>query len=216
MPAKIEWLGHDSFRVSDEVVVYVDPWRLAEGEAADVILITHEHYDHCSPDDVKKILGPNTVILTNAASVRLLEEAGVETELRVVEAGDEPEVAGVLIKVLPAYNIDKFRSPGVPFHPRESGHHGYVATIGGQRIYHTGDSDLIPEMDGVGCDVLLVPVSGTYVMTAEEAAEASRVINPKEFAVPMHYGEIVGTEADALRFQELFGAERVRILSKTI
>jgi L-ascorbate metabolism protein UlaG (beta-lactamase superfamily) len=214
--AKIEWLGHDSFRVSDGAVVYVDPWKLTHGEPADLILITHEHYDHCSPDDVKKILGPTTVILTNAASVKLLDEAGIEAELHAVKPGDESEVAGVLIEVVPAYNIDKFRSPGVPFHPRELGHNGYVATIGGERIYHTGDSDLIPEMKGVSCDILLVPVSGTYVMTAEEAAEASRVVDPSKFAIPMHYGEIVGTEADALRFKELFGAERVRVLSKTI
>ncbi len=216
MSAKIEWLGHDSFRVRDEVVVYVDPWKLTEGETADLILITHEHYDHCSPDDVKKILGPSTVIVTNAASAKLLKEAGIEADVHVVKAGDESEVAGVTIEVVPAYNLDKFRSPGVPFHPRESGHNGYVITIGGERIYHTGDSDPIPEMEGVTCDILLVPVSGTYVMTAEEAAEASRVIDPRKLAIPMHYGEIVGTEADALRFQELFGAERVRVLSKTV
>jgi len=216
MPTKIDWFGHDSFRLSNEVIVYIDPWKLTNGDAANLILITHEHYDHCSPDDVKKILGPSTVILANAASIKLLEEAGIEAELRTVKAGDKPEVAGVFIEVLPAYNIDKFRSPGVPFHPSESNHNGYVVTISSERIYHTGDSDLIPEMKGVTCDILLIPVSGTYVMTAEEAAEASRVINPRRFAIPMHYGEIVGTEDDALRFKELFNGEKVHILSKTI
>ncbi len=216
MPAKIEWFGHDSFRLSNEVIVYIDPWKLTNGDAADLVLITHEHYDHCSPDDVKKILAPSTVILANAASIKLLEEAGIEAELQTVKAGDEAEVAGVFIEVLPAYNIDKFRSPGVPFHPRESDHNGYVVTIGSERIYHTGDSDLIPEMKGVTCDILLIPVSGTYVMTAEEAAEASRVINPRRFAIPMHYGEIVGDEDDALHFKEFFNAEKVHILSKTI
>jgi len=212
----VEWLGHDGFRLRAGVTVYVDPWRIAGGDPADLIMITHEHFDHCAPDDVRRLLGRNTNILGNAASIKLLKEAGVEAEMRVVKAGDELEAAGVPVEVLPAYNTSKFRSPGVPFHPKEAGHVGYVFTVGDKRIYHTGDSDMVPEMRAVVCDILLVPVSGTYVMTADEAAEASRVVDPSGFSVPMHYGEIVGTEADALRFKELVGAEKVRILSRTV
>jgi L-ascorbate metabolism protein UlaG (beta-lactamase superfamily) len=215
MSTKIEWLGHDSFRLSNDVVVYIDPWKLTDGDPADLILISHEHYDHCSPDDVKKILGPNTVILANAASVKLLKDAGIEAEFHTVKPGDRSEVAGVSVEVLPAYNINKFRSPGVPFHPRESEHNGYVVTIARERIYHTGDTDLIPEMQDVTCDIMLIPVSGTYVMTAEEAAEARRAVNPRKLAIPMHYGEIVGDEDDALRFKELCGDAEVHILTKT-
>jgi L-ascorbate metabolism protein UlaG (beta-lactamase superfamily) len=214
MSATIEWLGHDSFRLSDEVTVYIDPWQLSDGAPADLILITHEHFDHCSPEDVQKVLAPNTVILANAASIKLLKENNTQADMREVKAGDKLEVAGVPVEVVPAYNLNKFRSPGEPFHPKQAGHNGYVVTIGGERIYHTGDSDAIPEMKDVACDILLVPVSGTYVMTAEEAVEASRAINPSKLAIPMHYGTIVGNEEDALRFKELWGGE-VRILPKS-
>lgn len=214
MSATIEWLGHDSFRLRDSVTVYIDPWKIAGGPPADLILITHEHHDHCAPEDVQKVLGPDTVILAHAASVEQLKEGGIEADVRTVKPGDRLEVAGVPVEVLPAYNLNKFRSPGVPFHPKESGHVGYVVTVGGEQIYHTGDSDPIPEMEGVACDILLIPVSGTYVMTAEEAVEAAGTINPRKFAIPMHYGEIVGSEADAQRFEELYDGE-VRILTKT-
>ena len=128
-----------------------------------------------------------------------------------LKPGDERELAGVKVRVLPAYNLNKFRSPGEPFHPKGLGV-GYVVEIEGESIYHTGDSDRIPEMDGLEPDVALIRVSGTYVMTAEEAAEAVHAIRPKR-AIPMHYAAIVGSEADARRFAELADVE-VEILSK--
>jgi L-ascorbate metabolism protein UlaG (beta-lactamase superfamily) len=113
----------------------------------------------------------------------------------------ELTIKGVLIKTVPAYNLTKFRSPGVPFHPKDAGHVGYLITVKGITIYHTGDSDFIPEMKGLKPDVALLPVSGTYVMTAEEAVEAATAIQPK-VAIPMHVGEGIGSLADAERFRE--------------
>jgi L-ascorbate metabolism protein UlaG (beta-lactamase superfamily) len=110
-------------------------------------------------------------------------------------------VKGIAIRTLPAYNLTKFRSPGVPFHPRESGHVGYLITVDGVGIYHPGDSDFVPEMSGLAPDVALLPVSGTYVMTAEEAVEAAAAIRPR-VAIPMHVGEGIGSLADAERFSE--------------
>jgi L-ascorbate metabolism protein UlaG (beta-lactamase superfamily) len=108
------------------------------------------------------------------------------------------------VEAVPAYNVNKFRSPGVVFHPRQAEHNGYIVTVGGERLYHAGDTDHIPEMSGIKCDVALLPVSGTYVMVAEEAAEAAKAIKPR-IAVPMHYGDkdVVGTLADAERFKQL-------------
>ena len=108
---------------------------------------------------------------------------------------------GIPIRAVPAYNINKFRSPGVPFHPRESGYVGFILTVEGQRIYHAGDTDAIPEMESIDADIALLPVSGTYVMTADEALEAIKAIKPK-IAIPMHIGRGIGSLADAEHFQE--------------
>ena len=199
MVENIHWLGHDSFRLEGEgKVIYIDPYQLSAGEPkADLILITHEHPDHCSPEDVARVRTGDTVVVTIPAAA-----AKLPNPVRVVNPGDSLTVAGVPIETVPAYNVNKFRSPGNPFHPRAAGHVGFIVTLAGQRIYHTGDTDVIPEMESVEADVALLPVSGTYVMTAEEAAEAARKIQPA-VAVPMHVGAGIGELADANRFRDL-------------
>jgi len=192
----IHWLGHDSFRIDgDGVVIYIDPYKLKGGPKADLILITHDHSDHASPADVAMLQKPDTAIVTIRAAA-----AKLSGQIQTVGPGDELTVKGVRIKAVPAYNLNKFSRPGVPFHPREAGHVGYLVTVKGVRIYHAGDSDFIPEMKGLAPDVALLPVSGIYVMTAEEAIEAAAAINPK-VAVPMHVGEGIGSLADAERFK---------------
>jgi L-ascorbate metabolism protein UlaG (beta-lactamase superfamily) len=120
----------------------------------------------------------------------------------VVEPGDTLQVHDVGIEAVPAYNTNKFRQPGVPFHPKEAKHVGYVVEVGGQRVYHAGDTDEIPEMAGLEVDIALVPVSGTYVMTADEAAEAIKAIQPK-VAIPMHIGRgVAGSPGDLERFRD--------------
>ncbi|MEJ5347672.1 MAG: MBL fold metallo-hydrolase [Desulfosoma sp.] len=195
--AKIHWLGHAGFRIDGkDKVIYIDPYRIKGGPLADLILITHEHADHASPADVDKIRKPETVIVTVATAA-----AKFSGDIRIVKPGDELVVQGLSLRTLPAYNLNKFRSPGVPYHPREAGHVGFLITVDGLRIYHAGDTDPIPEMEGLSPDVALLPVSGTYVMTAEEAVLAASSIGPK-VAVPMHVGEGIGTLEDAGRFKE--------------
>jgi len=195
----LHWLGHDSFRLDGPPVIYFDPWKLAPGSpVADVILVSHDHYDHLSPGDVKNVSGPKTVVIANPSAAAKLPGA------RVIRPGEKLTVGDVTVEAVPAYNINKFRSPGNPFHPKNAGHNGYIVTVGGERLYHAGDTDHIPEMSGYRCDVALLPVSGTYVMTADEAAKAAMAIKPG-IAVPMHYGDkdVVGTDADAKRFKKL-------------
>jgi L-ascorbate metabolism protein UlaG (beta-lactamase superfamily) len=197
LTANIHWLGHDSFRIDGEgVVIYLDPYKLKEGPKADLILITHDHQDHASMADVAIIQKQDTIIVTIEAAAKKLSG-----QIKTVKPGEELTVKGIAIKTVPAYNLTKFRSPGVPFHPKDAGHVGYVITVKGVKIYHTGDSDFIPEMKGLKPDVALLPVSGTYVMTAEEAVEAAAAIQPK-VAIPMHVGEGIGSLADAERFRE--------------
>ena len=200
---RLHWLGHDSFRLDGEAVIYFDPWKLKGGlPQADLVLVSHEHHDHCSPDDVEKVSGPGTVVLAGGAAAAQLPAA------RAVRPGDRLTVAGIDVEAVRAYNVNKFRSPGVPFHPREAGHVGYVVTVGGVRLYFVGDSDHIPEMADIACDVALLPVSGTYVMTAEEAVDAAQTLAP-QVVVPMHFGSGIGTAGDGDRFAQLYGGEVV-------
>jgi L-ascorbate metabolism protein UlaG (beta-lactamase superfamily) len=191
MVKNITWLGHDGFLIKgDGKAIVIDPFQVKQCEPADIILISHEHYDHCSPEDVNKIRKDSTVIVTEAQSATKL--AG---DVRVVQPGDKLTVSGIPIEAVASYNTNK------SFHPKEKGWLGFIVTVEGVRIYHAGDTDRIPEMESFQVDIALLPVSGTYVMTAEEAVEAARLMKPK-VAIPMHYGAIVGSADDAKRFSE--------------
>lgn len=199
---QITWLGHDGFKLKTGKTVYIDPYRLkSPAEPADVVCVTHEHFDHLSVDDLKTVVAPHTTVVTIAAC----EEAakGLRPRaVRVVKPGDRILVEGIVIEAVPAYNTSKFRAPGTPFHPQADGKVGFVVGMGGIRIYHAGDTDEVPEMAAVvGVDVALLPVSGTYVMTAAEAIKACEAIRPK-LAIPMHYGAVVGSAADAEAFKK--------------
>ena len=197
----IHWLGHDSFRLDGSSTVYIDPWKLsADAPPADLILVTHDHFDHFSADDIARVSTPRTTLIGPASVTAQVVGVAAIT----LSAGETTTVGGVNVTAVPAYNINKFRAPGEVFHPPAAGGLGYIVELDGRRIYHAGDTDAIPEMREVRCDVALLPVSGTYVMTAEEAGEACRMISATA-VVPMHFGDIVGTAADAARFEGLCG-----------
>jgi len=203
MLKNIHWLGHDTFKVVGEKVIYTDPFKIKKKDTADIILITHEHFDHCSPEDVKKIQGPNTVIVATSDCT-----AKLSGKTKVVKAGDKLNIEGIDIEAVPAYNTNK------QFHTKDKGWVGYIFTVQGHRIYIAGDTDYIPEMKKFKADIALLPVSGTYVMTADEAIKAALDIKPK-VAIPMHYGSIVGSENDAKKFADgLKGKVEVVILKE--
>ena len=209
----IEWLGHSAFRIAvGRSVVYIDPYRVAEGAPpADLILVTHGHYDHFSPQDVERLSTRDTWLVGPATVAER-----VSGQVHRIGPGEEIQdelVRGVHVAAVAAYNTSKRDADGKPFHPRDAGWVGYDLNVRGERLYHSGDTDVIPEMDSVtGVDVALLPVSGVYVMTAQEAAEAARRIQPR-VAVPMHWGSHLGTEDDARTFADEAPVE-VRIMEK--
>jgi len=209
---KITWLGHDGFRIQNGQVVYVDPFQIeGGGPKADIVLVSHEHFDHCNVEDLNKIVNSNTTIVAHTQSKGELSKLKVR-EIKIVKPGDKVKIGDLGIEAVPAYNLNKFSEPGKVFHPKDDGKLGFILTVKGVRIYHTGDSDHIPEMKGIHPDIALVPVSGTYVMTSQEAAEAVASIDPK-VVIPMHYGAIVGDRKDAEALQKLVKCE-VKILEK--
>lgn len=201
----LRWLGHDAFLLrAGGKNIYFDPFKLGPGlPPADIICISHEHYDHCSPADVRTIQQSSTLIVTEPQAA-----AKLTGKIITLAPGERREAEGITIETVPAYNTNK------QFHPHSNSWLGFILTVDGVRVYHAGDTDYTPEMHNVRADIALLPVSGTYVMTAEEAAQAAIAIGPK-IAVPMHYGAVVGTNDDAARFAAaLAGKVRVEILGR--
>jgi L-ascorbate metabolism protein UlaG (beta-lactamase superfamily) len=210
---KFHWLGHDGFRiVAGGKTIYIDPYQLSKEQHgkndADIVFISHNHFDHLSMDDLKHVVGKKTAIVAAKECVEQLKGVDV-AEVKGVAPGDKLTVQGIPTEIIAAYNTNK------KFHPKADGKVGFVITVNNMRIYHTGDTDDIPEMSSAKPDVALVPVSGTYVMTAEEAAKAvNEKIKPTKLAIPMHYGAIVGSESDAKKFGELVKGCQVQILAR--
>ncbi len=186
---RIHWLGHASIRIDAEKVIYIDPWKISGGKKADLILITHDHYDHCSSEDVKKLEKKDTVIVTiNACASQ------IKGNVKVIKPGDTIEpIKGIKVHAVPSYNKTK------QFHPKNKGYVGYVIEVEGVKVYHAGDTDFIDEMRSLKVDIALLPVGGTYTMNWKEAVEAVKSFNPK-VAIPIHWGDIVGSEEDAKNF----------------
>ncbi len=212
---RIAWLGHDTFKISSSgKVIYIDPYRLRKEarDKADLLLISHEHFDHLSVDDAIKVVSADkTVLVTTKSCANGMKGVNVK-EVRIVKPWDKVDkvdLQGIAaVEAVPAYNINKI-NPDTrrPFHPKDAGMVGFVVTVDSVRIYHAGDTDAVEELKSLSnIDIALLPVSGTYVMTADEAVEAVRMIKPR-IAIPMHYGTIVGSEKDAERFKDMIKDE---------
>ncbi|MEX2361944.1 MAG: MBL fold metallo-hydrolase [Patescibacteria group bacterium] len=202
--ATITALGHAGFIVDypeRKLRWAFDPFDITGHDPVDYIFISHPHYDHCDPQSIKKLLGPRTRIIAPACCKKELEEFA--DNLEIIDDKEKHEDKQIIYWTTPAYNIDKFRTPSEVFHPKELGGVGWIVEVDRTRFYHAGDTDNIPEMANLKkIDVAFLPISGTFVMTCDEAVAAAKVIEPKA-AVPMHYGKLLGSVVEATRFQNL-------------
>lgn len=189
-----------SIRIAGSKVLYFDPFRI-EGEPhdADIIFITHAHYDHFDAESIRKVAKADTVIAAPVGMEKEIRAAAEDLERIFLSPGESMEISGVPVQAIPAYNKLK------PFHPRKNKWIGYVAMLDGVRYYVAGDTDAVKELADLYCDVALVPIGGTYTMNAKEAAALINLIRP-QVAIPTHYGDIVGKPDDAGVFEGLVDA----------
>ena len=195
MLENIEVLNHNCIRFKKEKIIYTDPFQLnSEYQDADIILITHSHYDHFSEEDIEKVKSKNTIIcVTEDLQDRALALGFSKENIILVKPNQTYAILGIEIKTIPAYNTNK------KFHPKENNWVGYLLNLQGKVYYVAGDTDITEENKITHCDVAFVPVGGTYTMDSKEAGELVNRMKPT-FAVPMHYGSVVGTERDAEMF----------------
>ena len=202
MLENIEVLYHSSIRINKEKIIYIDPFKINKNyNDADIIFITHDHYDHYSEEDIDKVINETTtIIIPEELLTKLLRKGINKNAIITVEPNKNYMVQGIKFETISAYNTNK------TFHPKENGWVGYIIIINGIRYYIAGDTDITEENKQVKCDVAFVPVGGTYTMDFKEAASLINEIKPK-IAIPIHYGSIVGTEQDAIDFIRLLHPE---------
>jgi L-ascorbate metabolism protein UlaG (beta-lactamase superfamily) len=188
----------------DGINVYIDPWGVSGDPPADVVFITHAHGDHYDPDDLRKVVREGSTKLVAPHDIA----AELSGDVTAVAPGDAGEAAGIRFQAVPAYNVVEER---LEMHPRSNNWVGYILDLGEHSYYHAGDTDHVPELDSVKADVSFVPIGGTYTMEAPEAAELVKAQQPK-LAVPMHYGFVVGTQADAELFKREASPVEVQFL----
>ena len=198
MLSGIEVLKHSSIRIDKHLIMYFDPYKIEnESHDADIIFITHSHYDHFSEEDIVKVRNEKTIIVATEDSYINAMKIGFSSDrIRIVEPNKKYEVLGIKFETIPAYNIEK------QYHPIENGWVGYVIEVNDIHYYIAGDTDLTPDTKKVSCDVALVPIGGRFTMNAKEAASLVNTIEP-QIAIPTHYGDIVGTLEDADLFEKL-------------
>ena len=195
MYEEVQVLTHSSIRIAGNQIIYFDPFNV-EGEPhdADIICVTHDHFDHYSPEDLAKVKNAATILVCPKTMKDALSNSGISEEFtELVAPGDEMEINGVRIQAVPAYNVGK------QFHPQANQWVGYLVTMNEVTYYIAGDTDINEDVKKVRCDAALLPVGGTYTMNFKEAAELVNKIQT-QIAVPINYGSVIGTKQDAIDF----------------
>ncbi len=197
---RIHWYGQSAIKIeTGELVLWFDPYKIPDGEdKADYIFITHSHFDHLSFEDIEKIVTSKTHFFAPYDCIPKLADAGYK-KFTSVEPGTKDEIKNdILVETVPMYNINK-----TTYHPRGNKWVGYILTIEGLKIYHAGDTERIPEMKEINCDIAFLPLGQTYTMDSVEDAAKAALDTGAKTAIPFHYGLYEGKKEDADRFKEL-------------
>ena len=204
----IQWYGQSSVRIPFEnKFIYVDPFQVTDKEMANLVLITHSHFDHFSLDEINKIANPDTLICAPKDCIEKLRNHGFKQYLEVVP--DQTYTFGdITIQTVPAYNTIKNN------HPKEMGWVGYVISIGNLKIYHPGDTNRIPEMKAISCDITFMPLGQTYTMQNVEEAAAAVLDVKAKVAIPFHYGIYEGGEESAVYFQQILTNNVITVIKE--
>ena len=202
MLENISIIHHSSIKFSDNIKIYFDPYEINENNNdADIIFITHSHYDHYSENDIKKIYNAKTKFIIPKDLEKELLNLGIKKEnIITVAPNNNYNVLDISFKTIPAYNINK------PFHPKENNWVGYLINYNNFTYYIAGDTDITEDNKLIKCDVAFLPIGGKYTMNYKEAAELTNIIKPK-IVVPIHYGLIIGTTKDAIEFAKLINKD---------
>ena len=202
----IQWFGQATVKfVYNDKTIYIDPYQLKKQDKADIILITHDHMDHLSLPDIAKIAYKKTQFVVAGACEEKLKNGGY-TNIRTVKPGETVLFPGIIIKTVPAYNISK------NYHKKSSQYLGFVIDFGGVKVYHTGDTERIPEMKQIRCDIIMLPVGQTYTMNSVDEAVEVVLDTKAKIAIPIHYGLYEGTKEDAVKFKEMLNKKNVEVL----
>jgi len=208
---KISWYGQAAVRIdNDGQKIFIDPYHLPGKDEADVILITHSHGDHLSIEDIRKIYNKNTTFYCPADCEAILRENDLGP-VTIVQPGDILLINGTKVLTVPMYNVEKTN-----YHPKENNWCGYIVDVGGVKVYHAGDTERIPEMKEIDCDIAMLPLGQTYTMNSVEEAEHAALDTGAEIAIPIHYGMYEGTKDDAQKFKELLEGKIQVILLEQI
>lgn len=199
---KISVNEQNSIRIGSDKVIYFDPFKIKDAlHDADIVFITHDHYDHFSPEDISKVSNDRTLFVFPDSMAKSVRTSGIALDkVTYVKPLETLTLLDINIDTVPAFNIIK------PFHPKASGWVGYVVTVDGAKVYVCGDTDDIPEARKVQCDVICVPIGGTFTMDAKSAAVFTKAVMPR-YAIPTHYGTAVGKPSDADDFENYLGGE---------
>ena len=196
-----------SIRLELDKIIYFDPFKIEDYEKdADIIFITHNHYDHFDIDSIEKLKNENTIIVAPKTMEEEIKTINIKNFI-LLNPNEKATIYDYIVETVPAYNISK------PFHPKSNNWLGYILTFNDISYYISGDTDKTKETENVKCDIAFIPIGGNFTMDVDDAAKLIKTINPS-IVIPTHYGTIVGNKSDGNRLKECLSSTNIEVIEK--